>query len=379
MASTRLRVIPYVVWSCGLLLPQLTAAQADHPSPALRGGSQPGARAPSQLSLRQAPCPQAPYDTQALSQLLEVELRGLGVTTLQSEPPDSEVSTAELAVVQLGCGSAPATLSVEVADLVSGNRVVRELVVTDVEPAARARMLSIAIASLLESSWASLAAKPPASAPGLPANVRAALLRRLSLVSAQPSAASAEPVELPPVLQPHAPDEPSHPLQFSITLSGRSFPSRNTGLIGLELAMLPRIASNVCTAIDVSVAYGRQQVQDTGAAVGEVGLLWLGAGAGLYWASQTQPELLVGPLLRLAYLHSLTSVDDPDATVTDGDGIAIEMGVGAWMRAALGAGWDGYLGCEIGYVPGAVTFVANDARVISVGDVTMVLRAGFGW
>jgi hypothetical protein len=368
MASARVRSTLRAAWLCGSIgagwfLPQLTAAQVGAPAP--------GSLPPSQLSLRLRPCPDAPYDAQALGQLLQVELRSLGVTTLHSESPDSEVSAAKLAVVQLGCGSAPATLSVELADLVSGNRVVRELVVSDVEPAARARMLSIAIASLLESSWTLLAARPPAI-PGLPASVRAALLRRLG-ESLPPPAVSAEPIEIP-----EPAPSPSEPLLFSIALSGLSFPSHATGLIGLDFALFPSLASNLRVSVELSGAYGRHELQDSSGPIAELQLLWLSAGTGLYFTSQSLPQLLLGPLIRLAYVRTLTELERDGFTEVDADGYAIELGVGAWLRAELSSHWDGYVGCEIGYVPNGATFVADGTRAISVEGVLIVLRVGVG-
>ncbi|HKP63100.1 MAG TPA: autotransporter outer membrane beta-barrel domain-containing protein [Polyangiales bacterium] len=362
MANVRLRVVLCAALSCGSLLPQLTAAQAGAP--------------PSQLSLRQRACPDAPYDAKALSQLLQVELRSLGVTTLRDEPPESEVSAAELAVVQLGCGSAPATLSVELADLVGGNRVVRELVVTDVEPAARARMLSIAISSLLESSWTLLAARPPENAPGLPPSVRLALLRRLdeSWRSPPRAAATAEPIEL----QPNAASEPPESLLFSIMLSGRSFPTRATGLIGLDLALFSNIQPGIRFGVDLSLAYGRQQLLDVNGPVADVGALWVGAGLGLYFASESQPELSIGPLLRLAYVRSLTALESDAFTSQEHDGLAFELGVAAWLRVELGSGWDAYVGGELGYLPAGVVFAGGETRAISVEDVLMALRIGVG-
>lgn len=151
---------------------------------------------PGAVNLQLTPCESASYDAAELVELLRVELLGLGVQALRVEPaPPDSASTNSLALIHLGCGTVRATLAIELADMIGGNRVSRELLIDDVKPSGRARALSIAIASLLESSWSLLAARPVSSEVGagptpLPDDVRSALRRRLSeSLSPQPLAA----------------------------------------------------------------------------------------------------------------------------------------------------------------------------------------------
>jgi hypothetical protein len=339
------------------------------------------------VNLQITQCETATYDPAELIELLRVELRGLGVTRLRVEPPAApdSASTGSLALIRLGCGAVPATLAIELADLVGGNRVSRELVIDDVKPSGRARALSIAIASLLESSWSLLAATPSARVAGagptpMPESVRAALRRRLSAdLTPRPSAAEVAD-ELPPVLQPKQPAPPPPPaLALRAALTARAFPSRGTGLTGLDLTVATRLTPQLRLAFDLDAMYGRQLLRDAEGPLAELDTVWLSVGGALYYATQSQPDFQLGPMLRAAYARVLATTDNADFTSTDRDGWLMMFGLSSVLRFDLTPAWDLFFGADIAYVPGGLNFRAATTRAVSFADLSLALRLGFSW
>jgi hypothetical protein len=340
---------------------------------------------PGQVNLQITPCETASYDVSELVELLRVELHGLGVMNLRVESTEPEYSSSgSLALIRLGCGSAPATLAIDLADLIGGNRVTRELLVDDLKPSGRARALSIAIASLLESSWSLIAARPVQAQTGsgpaaLPDSVRIALRRRLSdSLRPQPSAA-AVPEELPPALQPKAPPAPAPPFGLSAAIAARAFPSRGTGLTGIDLAIEPSRGQKLSVAFDLDAMYGRQLVRDSSAPIAELHTLWLSLGATLYFATPTTPEFQLGPMLRVAYARVLASADSEQFTTSDKDGWLMMFGVSSVLSFDLSPAWALYMGADITYVPGGLNFSAEGTRAVSFADMTLAFRLGFSW
>jgi hypothetical protein len=352
---------------------QLAAAQSDLAAPAL----------PGEVNLQLTQCETATYDAAELIALLRVELRGLGVAKLRVEPaPNESASTGSLALIHLGCGGVPATLAIEVADMVGGNRVSRELAIDDVKPSGRARALSIAIASLLESSWSLLAAAPSASVAGagptpMPDNVRAALRRRLSAnLNPQPLAADV-PDELPPVLQPKQPALPT--LALRAALIARGFPSRGTGLTGIDLAVAQRLNPLFYLAFDLEAMYGRQLLRNSDGPIAELDTFWMSVGAALHFSTQTQPDFQLGPMLRAVYARVVTSTESAEFTASDRDGWLMMFGLSSAIRFSVTPAWDFFFGADIGYIPGGLTFRADTTRAVSFADLALALRLGFSW
>jgi hypothetical protein len=237
---------------------------------------------------------------------------------------------------------------------------------------------------LLESSWSLLAARPPATVAGagptpMPESVRTALRRRLSAnLSPQPSAA--EPEELPPVLQPRQPAPPLPPaLALRAALTARAFPSRGSGLTGLDLAVVPRLSPHLHVAFDLEAMYGRQLLRNAEGPIAELDTFWLSIGAALYFATQTQPEFQLGPMLRAVYVRVLTSTQNLDFAANDADGWLAMFGLSSVLRCDLTPTWDLFFGADIAYVPGGLTFRADAVRAISFADLSLALRLGFSW
>lgn len=357
--------------------PQLVAAQ-----------SAPAVSLPAEVSLHVAPCDGVDYDASELTELLRVELRELGVVQLRVERESSAPPAGgTLALIHVGCGPVAATLAIELADLVAGNRVIRELSVNDVPAPGRARALSIAIATLLESSWSLLAAQPVGAANGvgpapMPESVRVALRRRLSAnlprQTLGPSPAqNADVPELPPVLRPKRAEVSFSPVpSLSAALVARSFPARGSGITGIDFAAARAFSARIWLAFDLEGMYGRQLVRDADTDVAELNVLWLSLGAALYVATSTEPSLMIGPAVRAAYARVLSSASSGAFTASSRDGEVFMFGLSSLVRFELSPRRDLFFGADIAYVPGGLNFRAAETRVISFADLALSLRLG---
>jgi hypothetical protein len=266
--------------------------------------------------------------------------------------------------------------------MLSGNRVSREIVVDDVPATGRARALSIAIASLLESSWSILAARSPevAAQSGptpMPESVRIALRRRLSLAFARPTAASE--AELPPAFRsPHVPTA-SPALVLRASLLARAFPSRASGVTGIDVAAAPRVSEHLELVFDLEAMYGRQALRDAAIPAAGLETLWLSGGATLYLETLTVPRLLLGPTLRAAYVRLLTTIEDEDFIAKDGGGWIMVLGASSLLTFDLDRAWGLFLGVDIGYVPGGLSFRTTNLHAISFADLALAVRLGVAW
>lgn len=328
------------------------------------------AQIPSEVDLQLDVCDSVVYDAAEVAELVTVELSGLGVIALRRVPQvEAEPRAPALALIRVGCGSVPSTLAVDVADLVSGNRLTRDVLLDDVESGARERALSIAVASVLESSWALLAARPPPqAAPGaapMSEGVRTAVRRRL-IMGPPPSAAE---LGLPDV---------SSAMSGVLTasLGARVFPSHVTSVAGVDLAIAPRLGRMFRWALDFEAMYGRQLVLYGVSPAGEVQIVWFSVGAALGVVTPTRPELQLGPTVRVAYARALTSSDSERFAARDGGGFMYMFGLTSTLRFVLGDAWALSLGSDVGYVPGGLTFRAADIGAISFADLSLVFRFG---
>lgn len=326
------------------------------------------------VTIVQEPC--ASYDTEELAAILRLELRAMGVPELTVVPLGAAPRSTEagLALIHLSC-RAENVLIAEVADLATGNQLKRELPFESVARAARPRALALAVALMIETSWLELATRSARAAGelNLPPEVRAALRSRLAFSLLQ------EERPLPP----SPPEPPKIDMRgdlVALFVEGRSFPSRTTGLLGLQLASLPRLGP-IRLWLTADAAYGTVSLTDSNAPAGHVRLYWLSAGLGATWNSDTQPELGIGPYARIAYAHADVRLDSSYAgfPLRDRSGVVVLLGVQAQLRAALSERTFALIACDLGYAVGGVAFLAHSGQSAGLADLSLGLRLGLGY
>lgn len=357
-------------------------AQEAAAAPPSRAGSAatPGAAKhawPAQVTLVQLACESAAYDLRELPALLKVELSALGIDQLAVHTDDAQLGAGEpgLALLRVSCGDTPDSVTLLLADVASGKQVRRQMLVSDVQPAARARALAIAAAELLESSWTELLGSRAGASEGagLPEAVAAKLRVRLRATLGAPAATDRPTQAVPPSAAPRSGEARS-----ALDLAGlaRAFPGRGTGLVGAHVALLLALTHGLQLSLDAEALFGSQELTDAQGPVGTMHLSWYTAGLGLSWVSASVPALAVGPLVRAGYaLASGTSSRAGKQAQSDG-GFVTVFGLAASLRAPLGGGWSALLALDAGYLPTGVVFLADLARAAGMAGVTVAVRIG---
>jgi hypothetical protein len=339
----------------------LTAAALTWPRPS-HGQTTPTG---TQIGVVHTPCEPSLYDAGALVGSLSVELTALGVTQV------ALVQSAELAVLQVRCRAETQSVEFSVVDLATGQRSTREWLLADVQPEARPRALAMAAVTLLEAAWSQAARRPTGE---LPEDVVQALRRRLR--------ADVQPPPAPPtVAAPLAIETRDRQITTSIVTNAlvRTFPARGTALLGVELGADPALSKRIRLTLRTEALLGGQELSDQRGVIANMHLYWLTAGAGLEWASATDPELAIGPYARAGYAIADTEAERSTFTGKTKSGLVTVVGVTASLRAALADSLDAAVGLDLGYVPNGVVFLADLSRTAGMADVTLAAHVGVSW
>jgi hypothetical protein len=361
-----------------LLLAAVSLACAWSAPAALR--AQPSAAAvtrPATVTLVQDACASASYDSMEFAKLLQIELQALGITSLELQRSVTELdpTTSGVAVVHMRCDAAAGHITVELADLATGKQVLRDLLVTDLEPAARPRALSMAVALLIENSWLELATRKALMSGtfALPDSVRAALRRRLVHALELDRTERPRPAKKPAT-------KPTHESHAALALFAvaRAFPTRNTGLLGIEFAYVPALGTTRLL-VNVEAMTGDQEISDQLGPVAKMHMYWLSAGLSVLWSSSTRPELSLGPFAHIGYGVATASNVRADQVQRDGGGPIAAFGIATLLRAAVSADLDLWAGFDLGYVPIGVVFLADQNRTAGMAEISMSARAGIGF
>lgn len=317
----------------------------------------------SNVTLVQSACPL--YETAEFVRLLQIELALRGVRSLEIRNRSGEVTmgNAGLAVVQIHCDPEQTSVSVEVADLTSGNRMRRDLSLADLVRTMRARALSLAVSALIDAAWFELALREDEDT--LPRELANTLRKRIRIRLEEPATAPS------PIARP----EPQPAL--ALMTAARTYPSRGAGLFGLELHYTP-LLSNMRLSVNAEALFGQYRASDNQGEIARMSLYALGAGLGLFWASTTQPELAVGPLVRLGYAAASAADLRAGAAAKSGGAFVASAGFSALLRAHLARAWDLWLGVDLGYSLSGVAFRVAKSEVTGMSDLTFGLRAGVG-
>jgi hypothetical protein len=348
--------------------------------PMSAAAQQSGAALPPRVRLIHGACPL--YDAAELERLLRVELASLGITQLvvtRQEPPDAQSLDADLAVLRLACVAAEQRVALQLADLASGKALEREVPLVAVEPKARARLLSMSAAGLIESSWTELALSPapdPARGVVLPTPVREALRQRLRAgLIAEPQTPPSRP---PAPSEPGPAESPAAAARWQLSAAAvvRAFPARATGLAGLPLGYGVLLANRLRLALDADGALGSHELNDAQGQIGSMHLYWITFGVGLEWLTPSVPELAIGPFARAGYGVARGESDRAGLRASTSSGPVSALGVRAALQAPLGGAVSAKVALEGGYMPSGVVFIAAQNRAAGMAEVVAALSVG---
>ena len=314
-------------------------------------------------------CAQPPVDTTRLIELLRIELGAIGVADIRTGGPGSAVGTLDQAVLAgiivswSSCDVAAQDVTIEVVDRVTSKTVARRMTIVDVPFDERHRALAIAVAELLQASWAELELlpkKPPAVA--VPPELRASIVGRL---------APAPPAPQTKVLPPAAAASPrAERAAVEGTAVLRAFPSRNTSLLGAALTLSVPVTRLWWVHAGVDAGGGNTEV-----AAGSITTVLAAGSLGLSAVAGTTTKLALGPRFSAGYAWGTGSPGGPSAEGRGYSHFVALAALSATLRVPA-AGWTALLGVDVGYTLVQASFLVDDTRAAGVGGA--IFGAGLG-
>lgn len=264
-------------------------------------------------------------------------------------------------VVMVGCRNEAVTILVD--DPVTGKQTERTVRLAEADPRARTRLLALAIAELVTTSWSEVAVTPhpalvPASPPP-PAPVRAAVV-------------SAVRRRVPALRR-----APASTVAFGLFASQRTL-STSAGMAALwgggvraDLGLSPHLTLHGSVAVErgtVSVPQGQVSLLAPTLALL---LLWRQRGPG--WTLRAGGGARVGAML----LEGLPW----DALGSMGSGFAAPWVAPVFAASAsvrVSGAWSIDLGCEVGYAATAVNAYAGEQSALTLGGPFVGVSLGLG-
>ncbi len=289
--------------------------------------------------------------------------RGTGAI---AAPLASDLAAA-VAVSAEGCERAE-SVTIQVVDRVTSKIVQRTMSIGDVAFDERPRALSIAVAELLQASWAELElGVAPAPGVDVPPEIRASIVQRLAPAPVvQPVAMS--PSELAPRPAPVAPARPHALLEAAALV--RAFPSRDTALLGGALSLSFPAGRPWALHVGADAGYGDSRVAN-----GTVGITAVGGSAGIALVAGDATSLELGPRLYVGYVRASGSPSGSDTRgFTYSSAVALAL-LSATLRVPS-HGFTALVGLDAGAAFVQAAFLADSARVAGMGGVTLSARLG---
>jgi hypothetical protein len=328
------------------------------------------------------PCVERPYDRASLVELLRVELGALGVTdVVVGQPPGrhgpSDRLLAAVVLTPTTCDPATVEVTLQVLDRASSKKVERPMMIGDVELAGRPRAMAIAIAELLQASWAELefaAAAPPAVPvpPALRAAIAAKLAPGVDAARAEMKAALAARDRLDSEANEARERRQEKPL---VELSGmaRSFTTRSTALLGAELSTRHRFGDHGAWHIGFGAGFGGTEV-----GIGTIAVGAATGSAGVAFTTGGTAEFELGPRLDAGYAWATGTARSSNVNgKTYGAGVVLGL-VEATLRVHSESWWTLLLGLGAGQTIADVSFLSDTARAAGLGGVVVDARIGAG-
>jgi hypothetical protein len=318
-------------------------------------------------------CAKAPVDTRRLVELLRIELGAIGVGDVRTGGAVPATGTRDGAVLAgvivswSTCDTLAPEVTIEVVDRVTSKTVTRRMTIVDVPFEERHRALAIAVAELLQASWAELELvpkKPPAVE--VPPELRASIVERLTPapLPAAPERAKAL-VPLAAVATPPKADGPSVEGMAAV----RAFPSRNTALFGGAVSLSVPVTKLWWVHVGADAGGG-----DTQVAAGSITTVLAAGSVGISAVTGAATKLVLGPRFSAGYAWG-TGSPGPSAAAGSYSHFVALAALSATLRVPA-AGWTALLAIDVGYTLAQASFLVDDTRAAGIGGAAF--GAGLG-
>lgn len=318
------------------------------------GGAAPASLTPARARLRLPACPFLPFDRDDLIATLRVELLDHG-TELQPDDQGVDSDPGAVALVSVDAPTCVGTeIRIRVADEATGQAAETSLGLSDRALEERARILALAIAELLRSSWRDLHAatfEPPLSPgreavaePAPPTQVAPAqpgpdleALRREAGASALEELDRRERLALAQL----------HAVRVTATLQASAFPMVHGGLLGVRAGASLRLHRRLPLRLDLDLGYG---FGGASTQIGDIDVHSLLGGVGLLFdGGSSRVRGVVGPRLELGWGWAIGAPEAPGvlggkvdgfvlSVVLDG-GVHVRLATRLWLLVHVIAGW----------------------------------------
>jgi hypothetical protein len=338
------------------------------------------------VSISAPPCIAVPFDRGALVELLGVELRAFGVTSVHIAAPDGATppTSSLLASVTLSppvCDPSVSEMTIRVVDRASSKTVERRMVVSDIAPPERPRALAIAIAELLSASLAELelqGAPPPAVE--VPPAVHRVLVGSIVVPKEDPRLDAALRAETVRAAKDNEEKEKAgrradqeRAPAVDLAVFARAFPSRSTALLGGMGMVRFRGGEHFVMRVGGDAAFG-----DTDVTNGSVATNAVTAGFVAAYTTDGPAELDLGPAVHVGYAWA-SGTPANTATIGRTTGNALVLAAAsATLRVHTESNWVGLVGVDLGYTLLGVSFFSDNLRAAGTGGALLGLRAGAG-
>jgi hypothetical protein len=346
---------------------------------AARASADDGAKAPpaSVVEIYSRKCEKGPFDEARLLELLRVELGAIGVSDVRESGknnPAGPLPSDLLAAVVFDvpdCSPSTDQLTIEVVDRATAKTVERRMQISDVAYDERPRALAIAVAELLQASWAELELRAKTGVGiDVPPELRAALVERLSSAVTIPVAPQlpAPALLLPPGTTP-APHRES--ASFSATALVRAFPSRDTALLGAQAALAVPLRKFLTLHVGGDAAFGDAQVS-----LGGVHVSMATGSAGIAFAAGTRTVLEIGPQVAVGYAWASGSPSAGSGASGSSYSHFVALACLSGTVRIPADAFTALIGMDLGAAFAQASFLVDDARAAGIGGVMFGARLG---
>ena len=317
---------------------------------------------PASISVRASACRDAPWSGDAWVELLRVELAADGIA-VHSAPSATSAGAPQVALDAATCAASAESVTLTFA--FGDTTRTRIVALTDVAPAARARVVAIAMAELVRSSLATMrsageALGAPASTPAIRAPLRLEVDVRFYR----------EP--LPPTRS-----EPDVRAPFVVTIGGeaRSFSLGGAGLFGARGGVRWSIARWAAVIVDAGVLFGgaRDPLGEVDEELASLGASLLGTGGSeRVWFG-------VGPRIEAGVARFRGHAFDPSTLASSVNAPVAFFALAGVSTFRIAGSLSGLVALDAGTSLRSYGASADDRRVASFAGAMLSIRIGVAW
>jgi hypothetical protein len=284
---------------------------------------------PARVRFEAPACAEAPFDVSAFVALLQIELREGGVGwTSSDDVAQGDPSLASIALEIAPCNANTRAIGVTVQAASTGKSVRRAVSIGDAPAPLRARLLALAVAELVRSSWSEIG-MAPVTAPPVLARPAAPALVPIFVPTLPPAALAVEPVAPPTAAPPPSPPR----VHLSAAFEARALVGHlaaEGGRLGASIALSSRVPLRL--TLDGGALFGTRFDR-----LGSIDVVFGSGALGLVGQLPIARAIVeLGPEIELGGVWARGHAFDPAVAEAAGSAFIVATSFGATVRGRLG-------------------------------------------